>query len=252
VEAANHLPHLLVGEHVPQPAVGNGVERFAQLGESWARLTLGLIEFMAENADEATRHLERSLAMHEALGHRLGVSRSLTFLGATMTLIPSRPVQAREDLKRALQTAHALTDSWGEGFALYFLGLADLDAGEHKPAATHLCGALRTEALGPIRAGALEGLAQLANEHDPRRAMRLLGAANSLRERHAGRPPPFIRRRAAAIRAHAEQRIDAAAAEQAWNDGRQMTTEEALAYALGDHQPRHDLQPQDIETTSAS
>jgi predicted ATPase/DNA-binding SARP family transcriptional activator len=223
-----------------------------ELGESWARLTLGLIEFMAENADEATRHLERSLAMHEALGHRLGVSRSLTFLGATMTLIPSSAVQAREDLKRAQQTAHALTDSWGEGFALYFLGLADLDAGEHKPAATHLCGALRTEALGPIRAGALEGLAQLANEHDPRRAMRLLGAANSLRERHAGRPPPFIRRRAAAIRAHAEQRIDAAAAEQAWNDGRQMTTEEALAYALGDHQPRHDLQPQDIETTSAS
>jgi hypothetical protein len=89
-----------------------------ELGESWARLTLGLIEFMAENADEATRHLERSLAMHEALGHRLGVSRSLTFLGATMTLIPSSAVHAREDLKRALQTAHALTDSWAEGSVL--------------------------------------------------------------------------------------------------------------------------------------
>ena len=39
VDAADHLLHLLVGEHVQQPAVGDGVEHLPQCGEL-QRITL--------------------------------------------------------------------------------------------------------------------------------------------------------------------------------------------------------------------
>ncbi len=213
-----------------------------EAGESWAGLSLGLIEFVADDPIEATRHLKRSLAMHEARGDRLGVCRSLIFLATALTHISASKEQGRIELKRALLAAHQLEDGWGEGFALLFLGFADADAGESEVAATHFRGALLTDALGPVRAGALDGLAELAGENDPRRAIRLLGAATGLRERHAGRPPPHLRRRAAATRAQAEQRMDPLTAEEAWNEGRRMTTDEALLYALGDHRPQHDPQ----------
>jgi predicted ATPase len=220
--------------------------------EAWAEVTLGQIEFTADNPVEARHHLERSLTIHRSLGDSLGVSRSLVLLAAAMLHIPASRQQGRRELELARQTAHELEDSWGEGFALVFLGLADVDADDRELAVTRLHGALLIEAIGPIRGGALDGLAQLACEHEPLRAIRLLGAATGLRERHAGRPPPFLRRRAEAIRARAEQRTDPRAAEQAWNEGREMTTEEALAYGLGDDQPRHDLQPQHIENASPS
>jgi hypothetical protein len=90
-----------------------------EAGESWARLTLGFTEFRAENPGEATRQLERSLKMHEELGQRLGVSRSLTILGATMTLVASSAEEGRRALERARQAAHDLQDSCGEAFGLY-------------------------------------------------------------------------------------------------------------------------------------
>ncbi|HEY6396954.1 MAG TPA: BTAD domain-containing putative transcriptional regulator, partial [Solirubrobacteraceae bacterium] len=222
-----------------------------EAGESWARLTLGQIEWFADNAIEARRQLERSHTIHEALGDRLGTSRSLVLLAAVMSHPPTSRARGRKELEQALHTAHELEDGWGEGFALLFLGLAELDAGDREVAATHFRGALRMEALGPIRAGALEGLAELASEKDPRRTMRLLGAATALRERHAGRPPPSIRRRAAAIRARAEQQIDAGATQQAWNEGHRLTPEEALAYALEDQGPHHAFQPQLSAAASA-
>jgi hypothetical protein len=182
--------------------------------------------------------------MHQALGDRLGICRSRAYLGAAMTLIPASSEQGRKELEPAAEMAHELNDGWCEGFALMFLGLAEADAGAHAPAATHLRRALLTEAMGPLRAGALEGLAQLAIAQDPKRALRLLGAAHSLRDRQAGRPPPFIRRRAAAIRAQAGQHLDPDIAGQAWDEGCQMTTEEAIPYALENHWPHQDRQLQ--------
>jgi hypothetical protein len=47
-----------------------------------------------------------------------------------------------------------------------------------------------------------------------------------------------IKRRAAAVRARAEQQLDQDMAEQAWNEGLRMTTDEAIGYALEDRQHR--------------
>jgi predicted ATPase/DNA-binding SARP family transcriptional activator len=222
-----------------------------QASQARARLTLGLIEFSAEDPAKATRHLTRSLAMHQALGDRLGICRSRAYLGAAMTLTPVSSEQGRKELEPAAEMAHELNDGWCEGFALMFLGFAETEAGARASAATHLRRALLIEAMGPLRAGAFEGLAQLAIAQDPKRALRLLGAAHSLRDRQAGRPPPFIRRRAAAIRAQAGQRLDPDIASQAWDEGCQMTTEEAIPYALKNHQPHQARQSQqDIQANA--
>jgi predicted ATPase/DNA-binding SARP family transcriptional activator len=209
-----------------------------EAGEAWARVTLGMIEFTAENYAEASRQLEQALAMHEVLGQRLGVERARIFLGVGMTMDASSRDRGRKQLQDALRLAQELDDRWGEGFSLFFLGLADLDGGDRGLATARFRGALMAEALGPIRAGPLEGLAALACERDPGRTLRLMGAATSLRERHGGRPPPVIKRRAAAVRARAEQQLDQDMAEQAWNEGLRMTTDEAIGYALEDRQHR--------------
>ena len=208
------------------------------MGEAWAHLTLGLVELTAENLAEATAHLQRSLEIHEALGDRLGICRSRLNLAVLKTLVATTREQGRSELEGALGLADELEDRWGEGFGMMFLGLADVDAGARAEAAAHLGTALLTPAIGPLRAGALEGFAQLAADADPKRALRLLGAAQSLRERHAGRPPPFIRRRAAAVRARAEQRLARDVAADAWVAGCGMATEEAVAYALEDDPQR--------------
>ena len=117
---------------------------------------------------------------------------------------------------------------------MMFLGLADIDTGALAEASAHFRCALLTPAIGPLRAGAFEGLARLAVERDPRRALHLLGAAHSLRERHAGQPPPFVRRRAGAVRARAEASLDDPIALEAWNEGCAMSTRDAIAHALGE------------------
>jgi predicted ATPase/DNA-binding SARP family transcriptional activator len=206
-----------------------------EAGEAWTLVTLGMIEFTAERYTEASHHLRRALAMHEAHGHRLGVERARTFLGVGMSMIPESHEAGRELLEQAMQDAHQLGDSWGEGFALLFLGLADLDGGDRTLAASRFRRALTIDALGPIRAGVLGGMAALSCDQDPGRTLRLLAAAASLRGRQGGRPPPVIERREVAIRVQAEQKLDDAIAEETWSEGLRMTIGQAIAYALESH-----------------
>lgn len=208
-------------------------------GEAWARQSLGFIEWEAGDHQAATRHLRRSLAMHQARGDRLGACRSLIFLATAMTYLPADKQRGRIELERGLHGARELGDAWGQGWAQVFLGFADADAGDRELAATRFRGALTAEALGPIRAAGLDGLAALAVTDDPPRAIRLFGAATAHRRRHGGSPVPHFQRRTEAARAQAEQRIDPLTAQEAWNDGLQMTTEEAVAYALQTDRPDH-------------
>jgi hypothetical protein len=55
-----------------------------------------------------------------------------------------------------------------------------------------------------------------------------------VRENGGGVPPPWLKRRGQAVRAEAETILGAAATQQAWEEGRRMSTEQAIVYAL-DH-----------------
>jgi predicted ATPase/DNA-binding SARP family transcriptional activator len=207
-----------------------------QEGEAWARLWMGFIGLTSDppRSTEA-RH---SLAMHEELGDRLGICHSLLFLGIALSQFPDTRAEGDDMLKRAQRMACELEDDWGESFARTFLGWAALERGHHELAEEHLRCGVRTEALGPVRGRAMDYLAKLALERgDPIRAVRLLATSDALRERSGGRPPKWLLRRSERIRREAQGELTPLDAEQAYAEGLAMTTEQAVAYALGGPAP---------------
>ena len=243
LQSAHDRAHRLVDESLAiASALGD------RAGEARARLWQGFIELTEDPPGNSQS--KQSLAMHEALGDKLGICHSLVFLGIAMTQLPDSKKQGYQALQRAVHIARELEDDWGEAFAHIFLGWSELEAGNRELATTHLRAAVRTEALGPIRGTALDAFAKLAVEHDPRRAIRLLAASAALRERDGGRPPAWIRRSAAATRTRGEQQLDPLDARRAWDDGSAMTTEQTVAYALEDHEQRHHLQQRHGERAS--
>jgi predicted ATPase/DNA-binding SARP family transcriptional activator len=199
-------------------------------GEAWAWLWLGFLEL---NADPPTPNAaRRSVEMHEQTGDRIGICRSLVFAGGALAQDRNTIKEGLEALHRALAIAQELEDVWAEGFARVFLGWTEIALGNHDAAATHLARAVGTPALGPVRGTAIEALARLSLADDPRRAARLVGACASVRERGGGVPPRWLKRRGEQVRGEAEQILGPAEALQAWDEGRRMRTEQAIAYAL--------------------
>ncbi|MGZ6587484.1 MAG: BTAD domain-containing putative transcriptional regulator [Solirubrobacteraceae bacterium] len=202
-------------------------------GQAWALVRLGFIEVAIDNVPAAIRPLERSRDMHERLGDGLGLCRSLLFLGVARS-VTAGPARARAELQRGLRIAQELGDAWGTGFGSIFLGFADFDEGRPGAAGDSFRVGVRTDALGPVRAAGLEGLAELAVGSDPRRTLQLQAAADALRERVGGRPPAWRARRSALACARAERRLSPDDARDAWEAGYRMSTAEAIAYAFAE------------------
>ncbi len=204
-------------------------------GEAWAWFWLGFLELNGDPpSPDAAR---RSVQMHEQVGDRVGIGRSLVFLGGVLTQQPNTMAEGQDALRRALAIAQELEDVWGEGFARVFLGWTEIALGNHELAAAHLHRVVRTAALGPVRGTAIEALARLSLERDPWQAVRLLGACASVRESGGGVPPRWLKRRGEAVLAEAEQVLGPSQARQAWEDGRRLSTEQAIAYALEEEIP---------------
>ncbi len=82
-------------------------------------------------------------------------------------------------------------------------------------------------------AACLEGLAEVAAGQDrPRRAARLWGAAEVIRERLGAPLPPAGRSRFAASVARARATLGDGAFEAAWAEGRALPLDQAVASAL--------------------
>ena len=199
-------------------------------GEAWGWLWLGFLEL---NGDPPRPNAaRRSLEMHERVGDRVGICRSLVFLGGALTQHRETMTDGQHALRRALAIAQELEDVWGEGFARVFLGWVEIALGNNELAAAHLARVVSTPALGPVRGTAIEALARLSLERDPRRAACLVGACASVRESGGGVPPPWLKRRGEAVVAQAEHVLGPAEARRAWEEGRRMSPEQAIAYAL--------------------
>ena len=118
------------------------------------------------------------------------------------------------------------------------VGLADVDlnSGDHGAAQV-----LYEEALMLLKdvddrwwiAWCLEGMAEVAvAQRRPERAARLFGAAESLRDAIGAPRPPGFRGYCERDLAAARDSLDEAAFENAWEEGRIMTPERAIEYAL--------------------
>lgn len=203
-------------------------------------LNLALLEDELGNASQARAYLDESLAQFRALGDPWNVALVLFNLGQVL-LEAGELEQADTHFRESLRIDRELGDPVNGSYAIAGLGLLALMGGDTGGARRLLEQSLQTRhsarELRPI-ARNLDCLARLERlEGQPRRAARLLGAAEALR-RHLGLPlkHPYIAEQqdeVAALRAE----LGAATFASGWAAGEALTLEQAVAYALRQPDP---------------
>jgi tetratricopeptide (TPR) repeat protein len=146
--------------------------------------------------------------------------------------------RAAELYTQSMAFFRALGDHWALSYSLVGLGnLAGYQDNDAQATAFYQEALSFSQEGGysELLAECFEGLAgSAAKQAQSARAARLLGAAEQLREViDAPRHPVKDERHAKAI-ALAQDALDPIAYESAWRDGRRMTLEEAIKYALSD------------------
>lgn len=201
-------------------------------GAAFALNMLGILASDQGNYPEARARFEESLALRRELGDKRGIAASLDNLG--LVAWEQRDYEAARALyEESLTLRRELGDKHGIAASLDHMGLAAWHQGDYRQATALLEESLTVrKALGDKAgiAGSLEGLARVAQ--DPERAARLCGAATTLRDAIDAPRPPAERsdyeRRLNGLRTQLGEVAFAAA----WNQGRAMTVEEAIQYAI--------------------
>jgi non-specific serine/threonine protein kinase len=189
--------------------------------------------------ERATRHFEEALTMFRETGEQSTIATVLTHLGFTYLL--------QGDLERATTTSEEAAAMLREGrvllhlaFAIKTLGWAALARGDHENARIlfgESVGYYREvgDGLGPLEN--MEGLACVAEARgEAERAARLFGACEALREVIGAPSEPGDSVLHEPYLTAARYRLDEAAWETAWAEGRAMGLEEVIEYALSDEE----------------
>ena len=206
-----------------------------EFGVGYARFMLGNIAYNRGDLAAARLHLEEGLASQRAAGDRRGVAWAAGALGHTLAAAGEYDA-ARPLLEERLAICRELGDRLGMSLALWFLAELAFDRGDPEGAV-----APRREALALCRelderhyvAPQLEGFGEAATGGgDAARAIRLAGAAASLRE--AAGTPPTVPEQARLDRwlATAMSALSDDVRARVWAEGRSMTREDAVTYAL--------------------
>ena len=202
--------------------------------QAGAYLNLGSVAWRAGRLDEARRPLERAQQLYvdaddrrgqaNAMGSRALVAREQGDLPGAMSL-----------LREALGLFRSLGDDWGTANSLENLGDVMLALEDRGAAAAAFKEALQIgRALGNSVhiAECFEGLAAVAAEGQPRRAARLLGAAEALRDT-SGTPVAAVdQHRHVDLVARLRRRFRPDAFLAAWQEGRQVPIERTVDVAL--------------------
>ena len=219
-----------------------GLAAARESGDEWS--VIYALNALASLATSVGEGFERAEALWEealAWGRKLGdvhqVSAVLLNMGyAKMEL---GDYQGAEVLtEEALALSRKLKDTQGEAMSLLNLGITAARRGDLGRARALLEESLPSHRdLGAIRdiAENLEALAEVAGERgEVRRAARLWGAADALRQTAGALWLAFELRVHEPYLAAARSRMDEASWTEAWEEGRAMTLEEAVSYALED------------------
>ena len=202
-------------------------------GQAMALLTLGMAAWYSGALEVAQRHLAAALERHLRDGYAFGIARARIHLGTVLAHRPGRLEEGTDLLVHGLAEARELRDRWGIAYALALLGLADYDLDRPAAARMNLRAALEVGPQAGVTATAVLGLGQLAIANSPRRALRLFGAAYGIRDQTG--PPRFpllIERRLEDALHAARRRINPRAGQLAFEEGRRMNVEEAMACGL--------------------
>lgn len=229
--------HVLIEESLTLARGAGDLQRSAS-----ALSALGNLAANRESHGEATRFYEEALQLHRQALDSKGVMAVLASLG-DVALVQGDYERATALLDEALTLAHRAQDPYEIASCQVNLGNAALYQGE-----TERAGELHTGALRLYRqlrdsegiAWCLEGLAGVAGaQGEPERAARLWGAAEALREA-IGVPVyldylPIYERHIATARAQLEE----PGWSTAWEEGRAMSHDQMVDYALQSHEARH-------------
>ncbi|MFQ5808876.1 MAG: tetratricopeptide repeat protein, partial [Armatimonadota bacterium] len=181
--------------------------------------------------------LEESLEIKRELGDRRGVAGSLTNLG----IVAERQgdyAAAQALLEESLETKRNLGDKVGVASSLLNLGVVARsrgDGGRARELFEESLAIRRELGEAPGIAECLEELGGISGaQGEPEVAARLLGASEALREAIKAPVPPDDREEYDSDVATVRAAMDEAAFAAAWSEGRAMTMEEAIAYALAE------------------
>ncbi len=214
-------------------------ERNDRPGIVGALHNLGITAYEQGNYAQAVRCYEEALPIARTIEETYGTAFGLASLGDAVRALGD-PQQAATHYEESLALFRSIGHTWGIALALAGLGDASFEQGHAARAATLYRESLGlSNQLGDQRMIA-EGLERLAraeiarakDSEAPQRSAQLLGAAAALRVRlNAPRPPA---QRAAYERSVAEARgaLGDATFNTAWDEGGELTLEEALAAAL--------------------
>jgi tetratricopeptide (TPR) repeat protein len=180
---------------------------------------------------------EESLALYRELDDRRGIGYALIHLGHTARG-QDEYVEARHLYEESLEVFQQLNIQGDIAHSLANLGNIAADVGDYAAARVMVEESLATyRSVGNVwamvhmignAAGVAAGLGQ------PDRALRLAGAAAAQRETKGVPLPLDMQFRLERLLEPARQALDEAAQAAAWEDGRAMSLEEAVTYALED------------------
>ena len=209
-----------------------------ELGAAWAQVGLGLSAMSGSDYEAATAHFQEALRSFRQLDESYGVAHVTNFLGM-VALMRGDEGQATPMFEEGLAVARRIGDRSSTYIALYNLAFVALSRSDYDGAAPLLEeGVTLSEQMGDRAnvAYCLEGLAVVANARGAaERSGRLIGAAERLHE--AVGVPVYVyyephrsmyERTVAAV----GSRLGGEVFEEARERGREMTFEQAVAYAL--------------------
>jgi predicted ATPase/class 3 adenylate cyclase len=204
-------------------------------GTAWALRNLARVSIRRADFEMALRHLEEGLEIFRKLSEQAGVAWTLINMG-DIACLRGDGEAARAYFEDSLAIFDKLGEKQGIGWALYGLGdVAFLQCAYATAETLYAKGLLvfRELAVMPGVFAGLAGFARLASRHEhPTRAARLHGAAEALREIMAYKMPTDSWQSGSVTDARRNLAREGLSA--AWAEGRAMTLEQAIEYALAD------------------
>ncbi|WP_019971339.1 protein kinase domain-containing protein [Mycobacterium sp. 141] len=217
-----------------------------QLGDTdaaaWAVQLNGMTK-MSEGDLPAARHLlAEALDLHRATGSRLGTLDASFYLVGVTTLLGDMK-SAMQVCTDAIALCDALGERWMKSYMLWDRALVAWLQGDGERAADSALESLRLAREFSeqwVIAFCLETLAWAAGgEPEPRRAARLLGAADRLWRRIGA--PLYGMRHLVSVHNQQQERVQQALGRKAYDaefeSGHQMRTDAAIGYALSERTP---------------
>jgi predicted ATPase len=225
-----------------------------EIGDKWAishfLMELGVVAKEQRDYTAARSLLEESLVLKRELGDKVSVGLSLTYLGG-VAKEQRDYTAARSLLEESLVLKRELGDKWGIANSLANLGTIAMEQGDHTAARSLLVESLvlRRElgdrrgiaaslaGLGGVTirgAVGVESVVAVGREGEVERGARLLGAAEGLLQSTGAALDREDREPYEWSVQEARSLLGEEAFVNAWQEGRAMSMEAAIDYALGD------------------